>query len=308
MQADYRQGCAFVAGHFVPIGEAAVPIRDFGFLRSDATYDVVHVLDGAFFRLEDHLDRFFRNVDRLRMRVPLSRDEVRDALIGCVRKSGLRDAYVETICTRGEPPPETRDPRLAANRFFAFAAPFVPYADDKKKRSGLFLVVGTPRRIPETSVDPTVKNYHWNDLTTGLFEAFDRGADNVVLCDAADNVTEGPGFNVFCVADGKVLTPRSGVLDGITRRTALELCQSLGIPHAEQDLPLRTFAEADEIFITSTAGGIMAVTRFEERILGNGAPGPIATRLSEGYAALHRDERYLTRVDYAAPSENRESE
>lgn len=294
----FAEGCAHANGRFVPIAEAGIAIRDYGFLRSDATYDVAHVWNGAFFRLEDHLDRFFRNVSRLRMTCPLSRDEVRDVLIECVSKSGLRDAYVEAICTRGEPPAATRDPRQAKNRFYAFAAPFVPYADDEMKRRGMSLVIGTPRRIPRESVDPTVKNYHWHDLTEGLFEAYDKGADNVVLLDLDGNVTEGPGFNVFCVVEGKVLTARSGVLDGITRRTALELCQAQGIPCAETEISQAQFLEADEIFITSTAGGIMPVTRVEGRILGNGAPGPITSKLATAYEALHSDERYLTWVDY----------
>ncbi len=295
---DLSQGCGFVAGSYVPIADAAIPIRDFGFLRSDATYDVAHVWDGAFFRLETHLDRFFRNVERLRMVCPLSRDEVRTVLVECVRRSGLRDAYVEAICTRGEPPAATRDPRQAKNRFYAFAAPFVPYASDEVKKRGLHLIIGEPRRIPPEAVDPTVKNYHWHDLTKGLFEAFDRGADNAVLLDLDGNLTEGPGFNVFCVVDGAVQTPGRGVLDGITRRTTIELCQSLGIPCVEADISEESFLNADEAFITSTAGGIMPVTRIETRILGNGAPGPVTTRLADAYMALHRDEKYLTRVRY----------
>jgi len=295
---SFAEGCAHVAGAFVPIGQAGIPIRDYGFLRSDATYDVVHVWDGAFFRLDVHLDRFFRNIERLRMTCPISRETVREVLIECVRKSGLRQAYVEAICTRGEPPPQTRNPRDAVNRFFAFAAPFVPYANEDMKRRGLHVVIGSNQRIPPESVDPTIKNYHWHDLSAGLFEAQDRGADNVVLLDRDGNLTEGPGFNVFCVEEGRVLTPRHGVLDGITRRTALELCAALEIPCAETDISAARFIAADEVFITSTAGGIMAVTRVESRILGNGAPGAVTNLLADAYLALHRDERYLTRVQY----------
>ncbi len=294
----FADGCAYAGGDYVPIAQAGIPIRDFGFLRSDATYDVIHVWNGAFFRLEVHLERFFRNVERLQMTCPLSPGDVAETLIECVRRSGLRSAYVEAICTRGEPPVVTRNPRDAVNRFFAFAAPFVSYADADAKRRGLHLVVGTPRRIPPESIDPTVKNYHWHDLTKGLFEAQDRGADNVVLLDLNGNLTEGPGFNVFCVENGKVLTAKHGVLDGITRRTAIELCAALDIPCEEIEVPVARFLEADEVFITSTAGGVMPVTRVEGRILGNGAPGPITQRLEEAYLALHRDSRYLTPVPY----------
>ncbi len=110
-RAAYAGGAAFVDGRFVPVAEARVPILDWGFLRSDATYDVAHVWRGSFFRLEDHLDRFERGMARLRMSPPYDRSEIREILIGCVRRSGLREAYAEIICTRGVPPPGSRDPR-----------------------------------------------------------------------------------------------------------------------------------------------------------------------------------------------------
>ena len=86
-------GVAYVDGRFVPVGEARVPILDWGFLRSDATYDVVHVWKGRFFRLDDHLDRFFRGMARLRLDPGLEREEIRTVLMECVRRSGLSNAY-----------------------------------------------------------------------------------------------------------------------------------------------------------------------------------------------------------------------
>jgi branched-subunit amino acid aminotransferase/4-amino-4-deoxychorismate lyase len=124
-RAAYRSGAAFVDGRFVPVAEARVPILDWGFLRSDATYDVAHVWRGSFFRLEDYLDRFERGMERLHMSLPHDRAEIRDVLMECVRLSGLREAYAEMICTRGVPPPGSRDPRECENNFFAFAVPFV---------------------------------------------------------------------------------------------------------------------------------------------------------------------------------------
>jgi branched-chain amino acid aminotransferase len=94
-------GVAFVDDEIVPIGEARIPITDTGFLRSDATYDVVAVWKGSFFRLEDHLDRFLRGCEELRLRLPLERRRIADVLHELIRRSALRDAYVEVICTRG---------------------------------------------------------------------------------------------------------------------------------------------------------------------------------------------------------------
>src|SRR5215210_6684379 len=122
---SYADGAAFVDGRFVPIAEARVPILDWGFLRSDATYDVAHVWRGTFFRLEDYLDRFERSMEQLRLSPRYGRSEIRDILIECVRRSGLRDAYAEVICTRGIPRSGSRDPRDCENRFYAFVVPFI---------------------------------------------------------------------------------------------------------------------------------------------------------------------------------------
>ena len=132
--------------------EAAIPINDTGFTRSDATYDVVAVWHGQFFRLDDHLERFERSWNKLRMRPPLSRGEMQEVVCSCVAKSGLREAYVEMIVTRGVPVNGDSDPFTA------------------------------------------------------------------VLLDAAGNIIEGPGFNVFAYYDGGLITPSRGLLQRLRER------------------------------------------------------------------------------------------
>jgi branched-chain amino acid aminotransferase len=294
----YPDGAAFVEGRFVPVAEARVPILDWGFLRSDATYDVAHVWRGGFFRLEDHLDRFERGMERLRMRVPYGRKELREILVECVRLSGLREAYVEVVCTRGVPPPGSRDPRECQNSLFAFAVPFVWIADPEKQERGLDAVIGRVRRIQPEAVDPTVKNYHWLDLVAGLYEAYDRGGETVILTDSEDNVVEGPGFNVLAVKDGTICTPSRGVLEGITRRTVFELAGEMEIPLETRKVPAGEVRAADEVFVTSTAGGIMPVTQVDGAPVGDGAPGPVTLRLRDAYWELHRDPRFVMPVRY----------
>jgi hypothetical protein len=94
---------------------------------------------------------------------------------------------------------------------------------------------------------------------------------------------------LYAVRDGKVLTPDFGMLEGITRQTMIDLCAKLGIPCEVRKVSAEEFREADEIFITSTSGGVMPVTRFEGRILGNGAPGPVTSKLKETYWAWHNE-------------------
>ena len=192
-------------------------------------------------------------------------------------------------------------------------------------------------RIPQQSVDPSVKNYHWLDLDLALLDAYDHGADLVVLRDLAGSVTEGPGYNVFALVDGRWLTPGSGTLQGITRRSLIDLARRAGQPVEEgrltaEDLyraaevlvtstaggimPVTVMdgqpvhegrlSEADlrragEVLITSTAGGIMPVTVIDGQPVGTGQPGPLTRQLRDRYWASHADPRYATPVRYDEP-------
>jgi branched-chain amino acid aminotransferase len=246
------------------------------------TYDVVSVWGGVFFRLDDHIGRFRRSMQALRLEPPESDDDIRAILAECVRRSGLREAYVAMDCLRGAPKPgAVRHPINCRNYLVAFAIPWVWVMSQEMQARGAHLIVARTPRIADESVDPKVKNFHWGDLTRGLFEAHDQGADNCVLTDGKGFVTEGPGYNVFSVSDGAVATSDHGALEGITRLSVQELCGDLGIPFAIRKLPVAELLEADEIFLATTAGGIMPASRINKRILGNDRPGPISARLRE---------------------------
>ncbi|MEQ1736019.1 MAG: aminotransferase class IV, partial [Rhodoglobus sp.] len=243
-----------------------------------------------------HLDRFERGMTKLRMSLPYDRAQIRRILHECVRASGLDNAYVELICTRGMAAPGSRDPRDCINRFYTFAVPFVWIANPEQQERGLSVHVSSVQRIAPESVDPTVKNYHWLDLVQGLYDAYDHGAETALLSDAAGNVVEGPGFNVFAVTGGALVTPKSGVLEGITRKTALEigaeLAEELGLRVEERALSYDELVSADEVFVTSTAGGIVPVTVVDGLEIGDGAPGAVTLRIRERYWGMHEEDRY----------------
>ena len=294
---EFEGGAALVEGEFVPLSEAKVSLFDWGFTRSDATYDVASVWHGAFFRLNDHLDRFFASLAKLRFAIPHDREQVRHILHGCVRAGALRDAYVAMVCTRGVPPRGARDPRLAVNRFYAYAVPYVWIAPPEKQAAGIDLHVSARQRIAPASVDPTVKNYHWLDLVQSMFDAYDLGRDTSCVVDADGNVTEGPGFNVFMVRNGAVRTADRGVLEGVSRRTAIELCRRLGIVLELGPVPADDFRAADEVFLTSTGGGILPIARIDGQALPQ-FPGPVTQRLAAAYWAMHDEPAHRDPVDY----------
>ena len=258
---DLSQGAAFIDNEYIPVADASIPILDWGFLHSDATYDVTHTWQGRFFRVDDYLDRFYSSMEMLRMSIPYSRDEVRSIMFELIRRSGLKNAYVEIVCTRGLPAPGSRDPRSCTNRFLAFAIPFVWIANDELRARGINLLISRQQRIPPESVDPRIKNYHWLDMVMALFEAYDHGADTAILVNAAGNLVEGPGFNIFVRNGDTVTTPGKGVLEGVTRATMLELLSAENLQVELGELSPDLARQADEAFITSTAGGVMPVTR-----------------------------------------------
>ena len=298
--ALWHAGAAYIDGRFMPIGEATIPVTEWGYRRSDVTYDVVSVWDGAFFKLDDHMRRFRASMDWMRLHPRESDDDISGILHELVRRAGLREAYVAMDCLRGSPPPNVRrHPSNARNYLLAYAVPYVWLMPREVIERGAHLIVSSIPRIPEVCVNPKAKNFHWGDMNRALFEAQDKGADNPIMLDLDGNVTEGPGFNVFAVTNGVVATPDRGVLEGITRLAVIELCGKLGLPCEIRPVPVDELRGADEVFISSTAGGVMGVTRLDDRILGNDRPGPLTERLHDAYWRFRREGWCATAIDYA---------
>ncbi|HVI84710.1 MAG TPA: aminotransferase class IV, partial [bacterium] len=131
--------------------------------------------------------------------------------------------------------------------------------------------------------------------------AYDSGAEVEVLVDGEGNVTEGPGFNLFVAAGGRLATPAAGVLDGMTRRTVFDLCQDINLGVDAENIPVERVRRGDEVFITSTAGGIMPVTKIDGVPLGDGKPGPLTKQLHDLYWSRKAAGWLGTAIDYDEP-------
>jgi len=295
------KGIGFIDGTYVPLADLRIPVTDLGFMMSDLCYDAVHVRDGRFFRLADHMERFERGIRARRYEtLGYDRDAVEAVLHECVRRAGLRDAMVYAVATRGEPPANgQKDLRHCRNRLMAWARPYYGVVSDAEMERGCDIVVAETVRIPPASVDPTVKNFGRLDFVSGLFEAYDRGASYAVLPDTDGNVTEGRGWNIFVLTGGRLRSPDSGVLEGITRRTVMEIADRLNVEARFDRVPVAELRTADEVFITSTAGGVMPVRSVDGRMVGDGAPGPVTRRIATLYDEMHRDPVHTTPVLYA---------
>ena len=282
---EYEKGSAYTQDAYRPIEQGVVPITDAGFIHADAAYDVVSASAGYMFRMQDHITRFTASCEKFGLVNPNSEDQTVVILNELVRLTGLKDAYIWWAVTRGELEDGDRVQAQYNNKFYAFVTPYVFIQGDEMRVRGTRVKISTDYiRIPPASVDPTAKNFHWMDMKLSLFEALRDGADWSVLTDADGNLTEAPGCNVFLIKDGILKTPDSGCLEGITRQTVFDLADELRLGVEVAKLPAQELIEADEAFLTSTAGGIMPISFVNERPLGgHNGPGELTTQLHNLY-------------------------
>jgi branched-chain amino acid aminotransferase len=281
----FKDGSAFCQGRHVPVGEAAVPLVDAGFLHADLAYDVVTVSKGNFFRLDDHLDRMERSCEKFFLQNPHGREEVREILHEMVRNAGLKDAYVWWCVTRGPLSTDRRNASAIKNAMFAFAVPYFFQSSDEVRARGSDIIISKKyKRIAADAVDPTAKNSHWMDMKLGLYEAGRQKKDWVVLVDRDNNLTEAAGANIFFVKDGELCTPAEGCLLGLTRQSVFDLASELGLKVNTGTFSAQQLLDADEAFTSSSAGGIMPVRSVDDQPIGkHGGPGPITEKLHDLY-------------------------
>lgn len=297
------EGVGFIDGEFMPLAELKLPVTDMGFQLSDMCYDAVHVWNGGFFRLHDHMYRWQRAItERHYDSLGYDHHQIVDVLHNCVARAGLRNAMVTWIATRGTPATGQKDLRTCKNRLIAWAVPYYAVVSQAELEYGCDIVVVKTIRIPPEAVDPTVKNFGRLDFVRGLFEAYDGGARYAVLLDRDGYVTEGRGWNIFALIRDELLSPDRGVLEGITRRTVVELSAKLNITSRLTRIAADELRGADEIFLTSTAGGIMPVKSVDGHAVGSQTPGSVTRQLKDMYWGLHDDPAYATPVKYELAS------
>ena len=177
--------------------------------------------------------------------------------------------------------------------------PYLWVMDEATQRNGGSAVVArTVRRVPPGAIDPTVKNLQWGDFTRGIMEARDRGAMYPILTDGDADLTEGSGFNIILIKDGKLYRPKRGVLEGVTRKSVLALADQLGLPYAIDDVPVELAYSCDELLFVTTAGGVMPITMLDGRPVGNGEVGPVSKALWKAYWDAHYDPDFSFPIEY----------
>jgi branched-chain amino acid aminotransferase len=284
----------YVNGEYVPKQEARVSVFDFGFLRGDGVFDTTSAWNGRIFKLPAHLARLEMSLRAARIPCPLPLEELASVIVETTRRCGLRNAYIQTVVTRGEPPMGVRDLTQCRPGLIVFAVPYVWILKPERIEVGGRGMIASTRALPVQSLDPKIKSLSRLHLDLASLEAKAAGVDVALMLDLGGHVTEGPGFNVFVVRDGVLYSPPEGILMGITRQTVFELAAEHGITAREAPLTAYDLYAADEVFLTSTAGGIMPLVELDGRAIADGKPGRVSQRMHGLYWALRESGRHGT--------------
>jgi len=274
----------YLDGHFVPKDKALVSVFDHGFLYGDGIYETMRAYNGKLFLMKKHLSRLQHSARSISLKLPLSLEQIKDALNESLRVNKLLDAYVRLHISRG-PGEIGLDPALCiAPTMVIVAKPFHDYPAEQYSRGVRVAMVKTRRNHPD-ALDPSIKGTNFLNNILAKIEAIKAGAYEGIMLNWEGYVAEGTISNIFMVKKGVLYTPavKTGILEGVTRDLVLRLAGKKKLLIKEALLRPQAFYAADECFITNTTMEIMPITTIDKKKIGIGKPGPITAMLQQSY-------------------------
>jgi len=275
-----REAKIYIDGKFYSEADAKVSVFDHGLLYGDGIFEGIRFYNGRVFRLEQHLERLWNSARSICLDIPMTRQEMTEALLETIRQNHLRDGYIRLVVTRGVGnlglnPEQCKNPSV-----IIIVATIALYHEDFY-RKGLSIVTVATRRSNPASLNPAVKSLNYLNNVMARIEANLASADEALMLNDAGNVAECTADNVFIIKHGRIFTPpiTAGALQGITRSVVFDIAGEFDLKVVEADFTRHDIFVADECFLTGTAAEIVPVVKADGRTIGNGKPGPITIRI-----------------------------
>jgi branched-chain amino acid aminotransferase len=292
-QTPYRTKTEFSCwknGELVSADRASVSVHDHGLLYGDGCFEGLRFYHGRPFMPDRHLARLRRSLQALAITIPYTDDTLTEAVMTCIRGSGMHDGYLRILVTRGEGDMGL-DPRNCTrpNVFIIPAA--LSLVSDTARRQGICLITSSIRRATGTGLDARVKSLNYLHSVLARMQADAAGADEAILLNQSGYVAECSAENIFIVKEDKLLTPpvQDGALEGITREIILELAPRTGLEAQEQSLTSYDLYTADECFICGSGARLIPVRMIDGRPLTR-CPGPVYQQILLAWQALIEEE------------------
>lgn len=277
----------YIDGNLVPESEAKISVLDHGLLYGDGIFEGIRAYKGVVFKLREHIERLYDSAKFLKIEIPLSKEELIEAILETIRKNGLTDCYIRVVVTRGVGDLGLDPRKCGKPSIIIIAKPMGPLLGKKT----VSLIISSVRRDGVDATNHQAKSLNYLNSILAKLEAISAGADDAIMLDNRGFVSEATGENVFIVKNGKIMTPppTSGVLLGITRNCIIELARKLGYEVMERELTPFELITADEVFLTGTAAEIVPVESVNGRKIGTRVPGPVTERLIKEFEKLKGD-------------------
>ncbi len=281
----------YLDGELVPESEAKVSVFDHGLLYGDGIFEGIRAYDGRVFRLDEHLDRLYQGAQTLMLDIPVSKQEMSDALCATCRANDIHDGYIRLVVTRGVGDLGL-DPRKCPTPSVIIIAAQIALYPEKYYTEGLELITCATRRVPPDALDPALKPLNYLNNIMAKIETTRAGVPEGIMLSYDGYVSECTGDNLFLVVDGALVTPplHIGNLKGITRQAVIGLAEAEGIEVREELFRSHQVYNADEVFLTGTAAELIPAVKVDGRSIGDGTPGPVTGKLLERFQQLTRSE------------------
>lgn len=267
--------------------EAKISVFDHGLLYGDGVFEGIRFYNDRVFRLEEHIDRLYDSAKAIHLAIPIGKAEMTGAVLDTIRANDLHDGYIRLVVTRGVGGLGLSPYRCKKASVIVIASTIALY-DPEVYEKGLKLVTCATRRPNHDALSPAVKSLNYLSNVMAKVEAIAADGDEGVMLNAAGYVAECTGDNIFIVKNGTVATPpvHAGALYGITRNAVIELARARGHRLVETEMARYDLYTADELFLTGTAAEVVPVRIYDERVIGDGTPGPVTRQLMADFHRL----------------------
>jgi branched-chain amino acid aminotransferase len=282
----------YVNGSFVSEEEAKISVFDHGFLYGDGVFEGIKAYNGRVFALDEHVDRFFESAQSIQLELPLSRSEMKNAIIETVRRNNLRDAYIRPVASRGKGALGL-DPRSCPKATVVIIVDAeIRHPEDiggaSLSQKGIKVITTAFRRNGPDVLSPRVKSTNYLNNILAKLQANAVGVQDAIFLNEQGFVCELTGDNLFIVKCSRVMTPPLwfGILDGVTRRVVLQIAREMGLETVEEPLTLHDLYTSDECFCTATRIEVVPIVWVDGRQIGSGTPGPVTTSITKRFLEL----------------------
>lgn len=281
----------YINGEFYPKEEAKISVWDHGYLYGDGVFEGIRIYYGKIFRLNQHIDRLYDSAKSIYMKIPMTKDEIKDAVIETCRKNNIEDGYIRLVISRGEGDLGL-DPRKCLKPTIVIIASTIQLYPLEKYEKGVKVIIAATRKNLQEAINPRIKSLNYLNNILAKIEGVNSGADEVVMISDTGFVTECSADNIFITKNGKLFTPRAsvGILEGITRNVVIELALKMGLEVEEALLNSHDLFVSDEFFLTGTGAELIPVVDVSGRTIGDGKPGPIFKKLLDAFRELTKKE------------------